>query len=77
MLSVNCPKPDVVIETFKDKEIEGIKFEYVMTQGLSVILRSNDDNKAKAVVKKILAELPALKYKFTSVMLVDDQGRAL
>ncbi len=78
MLSVNCPKPDAVIKAFDKQVYEGISFEVVSQMGLSVLLRcSGNDQTAKAVAKKILKDLPELRYRVANVSVVDDKGRII
>ena len=78
MLSVNSPKPQVVVDTLDQKEIEGVTFEVVRVQGLSVLVRANGDEiEARSILRRVLPALPEMKYKVVSVMLVDEQGRAI
>lgn len=78
MLSVNSPRPNEVKKTFDQQCIEGITFEVVRTQGLSVILKHNSsDTVAKAVCKKVLKEIPALKRMVCSCQIVDENGNLI
>lgn len=76
MLSVNCPRAQVVKDALDGQVIEGITFSVVSQQGLRVIFRceGGDDTQAKAVCKKVLAELPALKHMVCSCQIVDEKG---
>lgn len=75
MLSINSPKPDAVKQAFDHQEYEGIKFEVVRQQGLSVIVQSSaTDPEAKSVCKRVMAQLPELKRMVCSCQIVDDKG---
>lgn len=77
MISINSPKSELVAEKLQGKEIEGIAFELVKMQGMSVIMKTSDDIQAKNVVKKYISSLPEMKYKLLTIAIVDDQGRLI
>lgn len=79
MLSVNCPRAQAVKDALDGQVIEGISFSVVGQQGLRVIFRceGGDDAQAKAVCKKVLAGLPALKNMVCSCQIVDEEGNLI
>lgn len=77
MISINSPKSELVVEKLQGKEIEGIAFELVKMQGMSVIMKTSDDIQAKNVVKKYIGSLPEMKYKVLTIAILDDQGRLI
>lgn len=75
MLSINSPRPGCVIQAFGGREYEGICFEVVRQQGLSVILKAScSDQEAKAVCKRVMSQLPDLKRMVCSCQIVDEKG---
>lgn len=77
MISINSPKSQLVVDKLQGKEIEGVSFELVKIQGMSVIMKTSDDTQAKNVVKKYIGSLPEMKYKVLTVAILDDQGRLI
>lgn len=77
MISINSPKSQLVADKLQGKEIEGVSFELVKIQGMSVIMKTSDDTQAKNVVKKYIGSLPEMKYKVLTVAILDDQGRLI
>lgn len=77
MISINSPKSQLVADKLQGKEIEGVSFELVKIQGMSVIMKTSDDAQAKNIVKKYIGSLPEMKYKVLTVAILDDQGRLI
>ncbi|MDO4378524.1 MAG: hypothetical protein Q4C64_05160 [Erysipelotrichia bacterium] len=77
MISINSPKASFIAEKLAGKEIDGVNFELVKMQGMSVIMKTNDDAKAKIVVKSYIGSMPEMKYKVLTVGILDDQGRLI
>ena len=78
MIQIGSPKIKV-IENRLNEEIEGVKFEVVKRSGLNIICThsASDDKTAKALIKKTLSEMPELKNAFSSVQIVDENGRII
>ena len=77
MISINTPKTEVVIDNLNGKEIDGVKFELVRIQGMSVIMHTSNDSQAKEIVKKVITPLPEMKYKMLTISILDDNGRLI
>ena len=70
----NVKKLRHFLESYKE---DGIKFEVVKQEGLSLTVRHNleDDQKAKNLVKKLVKSNPALANYFLSVKIVGEDGK--
>jgi len=78
MIQIGSPKIKL-IENRLNENNEGISFEIVKRMGLNIICKhdATDDKTAKAAVKNLIASLPELKNAFSSVQIVDENGRII
>ena len=79
MLQVNC----VIVQKLKDK-IDGLVLEDVTYRVrkihaliMDVDCDSEDQEKAKNLLKKYLEELPEMQAKFLSIKVTDDSGNII
>lgn len=79
MLQIGSSKAKILNEKLNGLEWEGIHFEVVSLQSLTLKVKHNgeSDAVAKATLKKYIATLPELKNAYTNIQLVDEQGRIL
>ena len=78
MLQVGSPKYKLLIDKFENAEYDGIHFEIIKKQGLTFVLKhDSDDATAKAVVKKVVSEIPECKNMYLNIQYVDENGRIL
>lgn len=79
MLQIGSSKAKILNEKLNGLEWEGIHFEVISLQGLTLKVKHDgeSDAVAKAALKKYIATLPELKNAYTNIQLVDEQGRIL
>ena len=79
MLQVGSPKYKILVEKFDNAEYEGVHFSVVKRAGLTFVLKhdADDDAKAKAIVKKVVSEVPECKNMYLNIQYVDENGRIL
>lgn len=77
MLLVGSPKIAVLSKELYNREIEGIQFDVVSKEGLTLKLKHNaeSDQFAKDILKKYIKSLKDYGNVYTNIQLIDDDGR--
>lgn len=79
MLQIGCPKAKLLSEKLNGLEYEGVHFKVESAVGLTIKVSHDaaSDSEAKALVKKILKEVPELVNVYTNIQMIDEKGRIL
>lgn len=79
MLQVGSPKVKVIKEKINNQIFEGIHFLVTSSQGLTINVDHNaeSDEKAKSILKKVIASLPETKNAYTNIQYIDKEGHIL
>lgn len=79
MLQIGSPKAALLKEKLDGLEWEGIHFQVVQMQGLTMTVKHDgcSDAGAKAAVKRYIASLPEYGKAYTNIQYVDENGRIL
>lgn len=79
MLQIGCPKAKLLSEKLNGLEYEGVHFKVESTVSLTIKVSHDaaSDSEAKALVKKILKEVPELVNVYTNIQMIDEKGRIL
>lgn len=79
MLQIGCPKAKMINEKLNQATIDGVTFQVVSMQGLTMKVShdAKDDAAAKSILKQWLTSIPELKNAYTNIQLIDETGRIL
>ncbi len=79
MLQIGSPKAKLLSEKLNGLEYENVHFkvESVMGLTLKVSHDASSDGDAKALVKKIIKDIPELSNAYTNIQMIDENGRIL
>lgn len=77
MLQIGCPRGKILRAAIDGQTIDGVTFRVTKVEGLNSFVTHDaaSDGDAKKVIKKVLAANEDLKATFTSIMVVDENGR--
>lgn len=77
LLQIGCPRGKILRDAIDGQTIDGVTFQVVKVEGLNSYVSHNapSDSDAKRIVKKVISSNEDLKATFTSIMVVDENGR--
>ncbi len=79
MLQIGCAKAGLLKDKIDGLEWDGIHYEVVSMQGLTITVKhdADSDSTAKTEIKKFLATIPEIQNIYTNIQLVDEKGTIL
>lgn len=79
MLQIGSPKIKAIQAKIDDQTIDGIHFKVRKAMGFTIQVAhdAENDEKAKAVLKKAIAAIPEAKNVYTNIQYIDEKGHIL